>query len=87
MAGLKFVPMAWCFLQIWDERIDCMTYEIRFNALNIDGNTVGSCSFSITTPNLLNLTKTMCLERFCVEYARLNNIKCSFAKIIEIKEG
>lgn len=57
-----------------------MTYEIKFTALNTRGDTVGSGSFSITTPQPLDLTKCGSVERFCVEYARLTGIKCSFAR-------
>ena len=57
-----------------------MIYEIKFTALNTRGDTVGSGHFSITTPQPLDLTKCGSIERFCVEYARLTGIKCSFAR-------
>ena len=63
-----------------------MEYTISFNALNTKGDVVGSGSFSITTPQPLDLTKAGSLERFCVEYARLTGIKCSFAQVT-ITEG
>lgn len=63
-----------------------MTYEVQFNALNIRGDVVGSGSFSITTTNPLDLAKDMTFERFCVEYARLTGIKCSYAQtLVEVK--
>ena len=64
-----------------------MTYEVKFNALNINGGVQGSGSFSITTPIPLDLSKQMCVERFCVEYARLTGIKCSFAQVIIMERG
>lgn len=62
-----------------------MTYEIKFNALNINGDVVGSGCFNITTPIPLDLSKYLSLERFCVEYAKLTGIKCSFAQCTILK--
>ena len=61
-----------------------MTYDITFNALTTRGEVVGNLSFSITTSVPLNLDKGMSAERFCVEYARLTGVKCSFANITKI---
>lgn len=62
-----------------------MKYEINFTALTINGDVVGSGSFTITTPQPLDLAKTGSVERFCVEYARLTGIKCSFAQVTILK--
>ena len=62
-----------------------MTYEITFNALTINGNCTGTRTFAIETTHPLDVdVKKMCLERMCVEYARLTGLKCSFAFIIDI---
>lgn len=63
-----------------------MTYKISFNALNINGEFVGTRIFRIDTTRPLDLEKDMSIERFCVEYARLTGIKCSHAFIIDIKK-
>ena len=63
-----------------------MTYDITFNALTTRGEVVGNLSFSITTPVPLNLDKGMSVERFCVEYARLTGVKCSFANITDFRK-
>lgn len=62
-----------------------MEYTINFNALTTRGDMVGSGSFTITTPQPLDLTKQMSVERLCVEYARLTGIKCSFAQVTILK--
>ena len=64
-----------------------MTYKISFNALNINGEFVGTRIFRIETPfHTLDLEKNMSLERMCVEYARLTGLKCSHAFIINVKK-
>ena len=66
-----------------------MTYEIVFNALTTNGDCVGTRKFTVETIRPLNLNgKIPSFERMCVEYARLTDLKCSFAHIIEvIKKG
>ena len=63
-----------------------MTYEIKFKALTTNGDVVGSGSFNITTPIPLDLIKHTSIERFCVEYARLTGIECSYAQIMILEK-
>ena len=64
-----------------------MKYEISFNALNTDGDVVGSATFCITTSTKLDLEhKPRAFRRMCVEYARLIGISCSYAEITDIDE-
>lgn len=65
-----------------------MTYEINFIALTTKGEnvktlTIRAGQFSPEHPFDKN---TLALQRFCVEFARLNGASCSFAEIISIKE-
>ena len=67
-----------------------MTYQISFNALTTNGDCVGTRTFTVETTRELDVDgKKMCLERMCVEYARLTGLKCSFAFIIDVirKDG
>jgi hypothetical protein len=64
-----------------------MTYRISFSALTTSGEYVGTRHFTLETSYPLNVDgKYLCLERMCVEYARLTGLKCSFAQIYEVKE-
>ena len=64
-----------------------MEYTISFVALKTTGEVVGTRSFTITTDQPLDQTKRMSLERFCVEYARLTGLKCSFVDITSVVVG
>ena len=64
-----------------------MKYRISFNALNINGEFVGTRIFSIETIRPLDVErKNLSFERMCVEYARLTGLKCSYAFIINIRK-
>lgn len=66
-----------------------MTYKISFNALNINGEFVGTRIFRIESTRPLDVDgKNLSFERMCVEYARLTGLKCSHAFVIDVrKEG
>ena len=62
-----------------------MTYKISFNALTTRGEYNGTRHFTVDTIHPLDIDKKkMCLERMCVEYARLTGLKCSYAFIINV---
>jgi hypothetical protein len=62
-------------------------YEINFDAITTKDEVVGNLTLPINLPdNRCIERKPQALQRLCVEYARLNNIACSFANIISIKE-
>ena len=64
-----------------------MMYIITFEAHTATGEVVAVMTFEIVTNPLLDLTgKKLAFERMCVEYARLTGVKCSFAKIIEVRK-
>ena len=64
-----------------------MTYTITFEAHTSTGEVVAVRTFGVGTDYPLDLTgKKLTFDRMCVEYARLTGVKCSFAKIIEVRK-
>lgn len=64
-------------------------YEIRFNATNTKGEVVHEIQFTagpFYPENKPLSSKSLALQRFCVEYARLIGVSCSFAEICSICE-
>lgn len=63
-------------------------YCITFNAQSATGERLKNLSVTVgpfaTVEVLKNEKKKLVLERFCVEYARLNDVKCSYAEIISM---
>lgn len=67
-----------------------MEYTISFEALKTTGEVVGARNFTITTDYPLNLfdeKKALSLDRFCLEYARLTGLKCSYVDIKSVGIG
>lgn len=66
-----------------------MKYEIRFEAANTKGEAVQDITFTAGPfwPDEKPLDRAnLALQRFCVEYARLIGVRCSFAEIHSIRE-
>lgn len=62
-------------------------FEIEFDAITTKDEIVGSLTLKIALPDeMCMVNKPQALNRLCVEYARLNNVSCSFANINSIKE-
>lgn len=62
-----------------------MKYEVHFDALNINGATVGTGAFCITSSDKLDIDgKEPAFKRMCVEYARLTGIRCSDVRITDL---
>ena len=62
-------------------------YQIDFNALSATGECVKKLYLTVPFADVKVLKsekKKLVLERFCVEYARLNGVKCSYAEIISM---
>ena len=63
-------------------------YLISYEALKTTGECVGILELKIKLPGIaFTKEKEQALQRLCVEYARLCNVKCSFANITNIKGG
>lgn len=60
-------------------------YKINFDAITTKDEIVGNLTFEIKLPDSYH-KKCLALHRLCVEYARLNNISCSFVNINSIRE-
>ena len=62
-------------------------YLISFEALKTTGESVGTLELKIALPDIaFTEQKEQALHRLCVEYARLHNVACSFARITNISE-
>ena len=64
-----------------------MNYQIVFDALTTHGAVVDTLTLivgPITEEQLLAKQKQLALQRFCVEYARLLGVRCSFVHICTI---
>lgn len=60
-------------------------YIISFEALTTNDKIAGTLELKIVLPDkAFEERKEQALHRLCVEYARLNNVPCSFAKITSI---
>ena len=62
-------------------------YLINYEALKTTGECVGILELKIKLPDTaFTKEKEQALQRLCVEYARLHNVKCSFVRITSISE-
>ena len=61
-------------------------YKIKFDALNIHGEVIDTLTLKIRLPETKYTGKKQrALERLCVEFARINNIGCSYSHIISME--
>lgn len=65
-----------------------MKYTIKFEAHTASGEMAAVRTLGIDTDHPLDMTskKKLTFERMCVEYARLTGVKCSFARIMDIRK-
>lgn len=61
-------------------------YKINFDAVTTNDDVVGNFTLCINLPEYgVADRRVLALRRLCVEYARLNNVSCSFADIKSIE--
>ena len=61
-------------------------YKIKFDALNIHGEVLKTLTLQIKLPVTEYKNKKLrALQRLCVEYARLNDVSCSYSHIISME--
>ena len=76
-------------IKTFDEKgvLKMKEYLISYKALKTTGDIVGTLVLKIELPDIaFTKQKEQVLHRLCVEYARLQNVACSFVRITNIIE-